>query len=55
MVLDNTLARQQLGWQPEISFSEGIKRTVGFLCGNRVNQPQVQAHARQRVADAVLV
>ena len=55
IVLDNTLARQQLGWQPEISFSEGVKRTVGFLCGNRVNQPQVQAHAHQRVAEAVLV
>ncbi len=55
IVLDNTLARQQLGWQPEISFSEGIKRTVEYLCGNRVNPPQVQAHARQRVADAVLV
>lgn len=55
IVLDNALARQQLGWQPEISFSEGIKRTVEYLCGDIANPPQEQIRARQRVADPVLV
>jgi UDP-glucose 4-epimerase len=46
VVLDNTLAHQVLGWQPRVSFTEGIERMV-----ERLRIGQVVA----RVEEAVLV
>ena len=30
-VLDNTLARRELGWEPKIDLDTGIQMTVGWL------------------------
>lgn len=57
LVLDNTLARQQLDWQPQVDIAEGIKRAVETLCGQMVpssaRETQTPAHAL--VLDAALV
>ena len=33
--LDSAKLRQELGWRPEISFEEGIRRTVAWYATNR--------------------
>jgi UDP-glucose 4-epimerase len=57
LVLDNTLARQQLDWQPQIDIAEGIKRAVETRCGQTVPVParETQMPARALVLDAALV
>jgi UDP-glucose 4-epimerase len=55
VVLDNSLAWQELGWRPQISFTAGIERTVARLCGNMVHSHAGQTLARERVEAAVLV
>jgi UDP-glucose 4-epimerase len=54
LVLDNTLARQQLDWQPQVDITEGIKRAVETLCGQMVPAPARETPLRERVLDAVL-
>jgi NAD dependent epimerase/dehydratase len=34
LVCDAALARQLLGWQPDVSFTEGLKRTLAFVAEN---------------------
>lgn len=34
-VADNTLARQRLGWEPGVSFSQGLRRTVAWYLDAR--------------------
>lgn len=29
-VADNSLAKQALGWEPQVPFREGLKRTIGW-------------------------
>ena len=57
LVLDNTRARQQLDWQPQVDITEGIKRAVDTLCGQKVPAPtrETQKPVRAVVADAALV
>ena len=55
LVLDNTLARQQLDWQPQVDIAEGIKRAVEMLCGEIVPAPARETPARALVLDAALV
>jgi UDP-glucose 4-epimerase len=55
LVLDNTLARQQLDWQPQVDIAEGIKRAVETLCGQVVPQQAKETPARERVLNAALV
>jgi len=55
LVLDNTLARQQLDWQPQIDIAEGVKRAVEALCGQRVPARETETPARALVLDAALV
>jgi UDP-glucose 4-epimerase len=38
MILDNRLAARVLGWQPEVSLTEGIQRVVGDLAGVRIKE-----------------
>ncbi|HEY6542775.1 MAG TPA: NAD-dependent epimerase/dehydratase family protein [Ktedonobacteraceae bacterium] len=54
LVLDNTLARQQLDWQPQIDLAEGIKRAVETLCGEMVPAQVEETPVRECVVDAVL-
>jgi len=35
---DNTLLRQVLGWEPQISLEEGLRRTYTWIEGNVVQQ-----------------
>ena len=30
-VLDHTLARRELGWEPQVSLDEGLRRTVEYF------------------------
>ncbi len=57
VVLDNTLARQQLGWQPQVNFSEGIRRTVESAIANRAPAlaPESYVTMTERIEAAVLV
>ena len=54
LVLDNTLARQLLGWQPQIDMSEGIQRTIEALCGQIVPALPRKTPAHALVLDAML-
>jgi UDP-glucose 4-epimerase len=55
LVLDNTLARQQLDWQPQVDLAEGIRRAVETLCGQVVPSLARETPARALVLDAALV
>jgi nucleoside-diphosphate-sugar epimerase len=35
LLSDNTLARELLGWQPEVSLDEGLRRTIEWIAENR--------------------
>lgn len=54
LVLDNTLARQQLDWQPRVELAEGIKRAVETLCGEMQPARVKEAPVREPVLNAVL-
>ena len=54
LVLDNTLARQQLDWQPRVELAEGIKRAVERLCGEMVPARIKETPVREPVLSAVL-
>ena len=54
LVLDNALARQQLDWQPQIDITEGIRRVVETLCGQKVPALEREVPAPEHVLDAVL-
>lgn len=54
LVLDNTLARQQLDWQPRVELAEGIKRAVNALRGAMVPAQVEEMPVREHVLDAVL-
>ncbi len=34
LLSDNTLARERLGWEPQVSFEEGLKRTIDWVAEN---------------------
>jgi UDP-glucose 4-epimerase len=55
LVLDNTLARQQLDWQPQVDIAEGIKRAVETLYGQMVPAPARETPAHALLLDAALV
>jgi len=55
IVLDNTLAQQKLCWHPQIDFAEGVQRAVEALLGQVIPSVTVEAPARVRVNDAVLI
>ena len=54
LVLDNTLARQQLDWQPCVELAEGIKRAVEALCDPVVAEQVKETFVREPVRSAVL-
>lgn len=54
LVLDNTLARQLLGWQPQIDMAEGIQRAVEALRGQSVPLQARETPVHTPVVDAVL-
>ena len=55
VVLDNSLAWQELGWRPQIGYTEGIERMVEKVRGDMVHSHAGKNHARARVEEAVLV
>ena len=54
LVLDNTLARQQLDWQPRVDLAEGIKRAVETLCGPMVPAQVKETSVRESMLSGVL-
>ena len=54
LVLDNSLARQQLDWQPRVELAEGIQRAVEILCSAMRPVQVGETPVRERVLDAVL-
>ena len=54
LVLDNTLARQQLGWQPQIDMAEGIQRVVEASRDQNIPLRERATPAHAPVVDAVL-
>jgi UDP-glucose 4-epimerase len=54
LALDNTLALQQLDWQPQIDITEGIKRAVEALYGQIVPSLSKGMPAPALILDAVL-
>lgn len=53
LVLDNTLARQQLDWQPRVDLAEGIRRAVETLCGEMLPARKEMA-VREHAVEAAL-
>lgn len=49
LVLDNTLARQQLDWQPCVDLTEGIQRAVEALCGDMLPAQVKETTVRESV------
>lgn len=43
MILDNRLADRVLGWQPEVSFPEGVQRMVEAMAGVRIEESALVA------------
>lgn len=43
MILDNSLADRVLGWQPEVSLTEGVQRVVEALCGVQIKESALAA------------
>jgi UDP-glucose 4-epimerase len=43
MILDNRLASRVLGWQPEVSFTEGVQRVVKAMAGVRSKESALAA------------
>lgn len=41
-VAENSLARKRLGWEPQVSFRDGLKRTIDWYYANK-NKEQVKA------------
>lgn len=54
LVLDNSLACQQLDWQPNVDLTEGVRRAVEKLCGEMILVQAKEMPVRERVLDAVL-
>ncbi len=54
LVLDNTLACQQLDWQPRVDLAEGIKRAVETRCGHMVPAQVKEIPVRETMLNAVL-
>ena len=54
LVLDNSLARQQLDWQPCVELAEGVKRAVEVLCGEMQPARMKEMAVREPVLSAVL-
>ena len=51
-VADNTLAREILGWEPQISFQEGLHRTVAWYLGARSPEQARRLLRRRRALQA---
>ena len=54
LVLDNALAGQQLNWQPQVDITEGIRRAVETLCGQKAPAREREVPAHAMVLDTVL-
>ncbi|HZS78848.1 MAG TPA: NAD-dependent epimerase/dehydratase family protein [Ktedonobacteraceae bacterium] len=52
-ILDNTLARQELGWKPEIGLSEGIRLTIERMPGVMKRDEQEKDTVSEQVLQAV--
>jgi UDP-glucose 4-epimerase len=57
IVLDNTLAHRQLGWQPQVGFTDGIRRIVEATLAHRTptHEQESREPVTERVEAAVLV
>lgn len=49
-VADNSLARELLGWEPRVSFREGLKRTVDWYCATK-NRERVRQILAQMLTE----
>ena len=49
-VADNALARQLLGWEPKVNFSDGLRRTIDWYVANR-RQEDVALHLETILSD----
>jgi nucleoside-diphosphate-sugar epimerase len=49
-VADNTLAKQLLGWEPQVPFLEGLHRTIDWYISNR-QQKDVASHLEHMLSE----
>jgi nucleoside-diphosphate-sugar epimerase len=49
-VADNRLARERMGWQPEVSFLDGLHRTIDWYFGSK-NRQEVESRLEMALTE----